>query len=157
MSYNQLFLDRALEEARIGIDLGDGGPFGAVVVKNGTIIATGHNQVIRLNDPTAHAEILAIRKACEVLGVYVLSGCQLYSTCEPCPMCFGAIFWARPDVVYFGALQSHASNAGFDDKKIYNELTVSPALRSIPMHYVQQNVIENLMRDWAQNPNAKMY
>ena len=101
---------------------GRGGPFGAVVVKDGRVIAAGTNSVTSTNDPTAHAEVIAIREACRVLGTFQLTGCEIYTSCEPCPMCLGAIYWARPDRVYFAATASDAADAGFDDSLIYEEL-----------------------------------
>src|SRR5579864_1606998 len=100
----------------------EGGPFGALVVKDGIVIATGVNQVTRNNDPTAHAEVVAIREACRVLGDFQLTGCDLYTSCEPCPMCLGAIFWARPSRVFYAATHTDAAAAGFDDSFIYEQI-----------------------------------
>ncbi|UII34253.1 nucleoside deaminase [Fulvivirga ulvae] len=104
------------------VETGNGGPFGAVVVKDGKIIARGSNQVTSTNDPTAHAEVVAIRKACEVLGSFQLEGCEIYTSCEPCPMCLGAIYWARPDKIYYANTKSDAADINFDDQFIYEEL-----------------------------------
>ncbi len=112
----------AIRLAQNGIDSDSGGPFGAVVARNGEIIAEGWNQVTSSNDPTAHAEIVAIRNACRVLGTFQLDGCVLYTTCEPCPMCLGAIYWARPEKLYFACTREDAARAGFDDKFIYAEI-----------------------------------
>lgn len=112
----------AIRLAQNGIDSDSGGPFGAVVARNGEIIAEGWNQVTSSNDPTAHAEIVAIRNACRVLGTFQLDGCVLYTTCEPCPMCLGAIYWARPEKLYFACTREDAARAGFDDKFIYEEI-----------------------------------
>src|SRR5262249_57076303 len=109
-SFLQRVIDMAIENVRV-----DGGPFAALVVKDNVVIATGANQVTRTNDPTAHAEVVAIREACRVLGDFQLAGCDLYASCEPCPMCFGAIFWARPSRVFFAATHDDAAAAGFDD------------------------------------------
>jgi len=115
----------------------DGGPFAALVVKDGVVIATGANQVTRTNDPTAHAEVVAIREACRVLGEFQLEGCDFYTSCEPCPMCLGALYWARPARVFFVATHSEASAAGFDDSFIYREIEVPPGERTIPMIHVE--------------------
>ncbi|MBN2870034.1 MAG: nucleoside deaminase [Campylobacterales bacterium] len=109
----------ALMEAAEGMDRGEGGPFGAVIVKDGEVIARAHNEVLKTNDPTAHAEILAIRKASEALGTFDLSGCVLYASCYPCPMCMGAILWARIPTVCYGASMEDAAAGGFDDAHFY--------------------------------------
>lgn len=124
---------RAIALAVENVRTGRGGPFGAVVVKNGKIIAEGANDVTRTNDPSAHAEIVAIRKACRVLNSFQLRGCRIYTSCEPCPMCLGAIYWARPDRVYFGSTKLDAARAGFDDSMIYQELKRPLSRRRIPM------------------------
>ena len=128
VSYLERTIELAVENVRLG-----GGPFAALVVQNGEILATGVNQVTRNNDPTAHAEVVAIREACRILGAFQLSGCDLYTSCEPCPMCLGAIYWARPARVFFAATQEDAARAGFDDAFLYRELALSPADRGIPM------------------------
>ncbi|HCC56778.1 MAG TPA: tRNA-specific adenosine deaminase [Solibacterales bacterium] len=108
-----------------------GGPFGALVVKAGQVIATGVNQVTATNDPTAHAEVTAIRGACRELNTFQLDGCELYCSCEPCPMCLGAIYWARPERFYFAATRQSAAAAGFDDAFIYDEMKLFPERRAI--------------------------
>ena len=123
---------RAIELSIENVATGRGGPFGAVVVRGGEIIAEGVNLVIATNDPTAHAEIVAIREACRVLGHFELAGCDLYASCEPCPMCLGAIYWARPERIYFAAHRDDAAAAGFDDSFIYNQLADPIDMRSIP-------------------------
>lgn len=110
-----------------------GGPFGAVVVKDGIIIAKGNNRVTSTFDPTAHAEVVAIREACHHLQSFQLEGCEIYTSCEPCPMCLGAIYWARPAKVYFGNAQADAARIGFDDSFIYREIAIPFANRKIPM------------------------
>ena len=119
---------------------GIGGPFGAVVVKDGEIVGRGSNHVTINNDPTAHAEVMAIREACHNLNSFQLTGCEIYTSCEPCPMCLGAIYWARPDRVYYAANQTDAADAGFDDSFIYKEIALAPANRSIPA--IQQDQAE---------------
>lgn len=116
---NLYFMENAVEAALENAAAHLGGPFGAVVVKDGTVIGTGTNRVTSLNDPTAHAEIQAIRAACLHLQDFQLSGCEIYTSCEPCPMCFGAIYWARPKAVYFACTKEDAAAAGFDDQFIY--------------------------------------
>ncbi|MGA2115581.1 MAG: nucleoside deaminase [Bryobacteraceae bacterium] len=134
---NPAFLKQAIELAIASVGRG-GGPFGALVAKNGAVVATGVNQVISANDPTAHAEVVVIREACRVLGSFQLSGCDLYSSCEPCPMCLGAIYWARPARVFFAATHEQASQAGFDDTFIYRQIELPAASRTIPMFRVQE-------------------
>ncbi len=113
-----------------------GGPFGCVIVRDGRVIARGVNRVTATNDPTAHAEIVAIRDACRVLGTFQLDGCQVYASCEPCPMCLGAIYWARPAGVTFAASRAEAASAGFDDERIYAELPLAIEQRSLPTHHL---------------------
>src|SRR5436853_7016825 len=126
------FMKQAVELAVANVRR-EGGPFAALVVKDGIVIATGANQVTRANDPTAHAEVVAIREACRVLGDFQLTGCDLYSSCEPCPMCLGAVYWARVDRVYFAATAEDAAAAGFDDSFIYRQIAIPHPQRSIPM------------------------
>ena len=125
------FMQRAIQLAQEGMDSNTGGPFGAVVVKNGQIIAEGCNQVTTSNDPTAHAEVVAIRKACEVLGNFQLDDCILYTSCEPCPMCLGAIYWSRPKEVYYACNRADAAAIDFDDQLIYDEISIPIKNRKI--------------------------
>ncbi|MFZ1693704.1 MAG: nucleoside deaminase [Flavobacteriales bacterium] len=129
---DERFLREAIALARQGMDRNDGGPFGCVIVKDGRIIGRGNNKVTSSNDPTAHAEVVAIREACKALGSYQLDGCTLYTSCEPCPMCLGAIYWARPNRIVFAATRTDAADAGFDDQLIYDELPLPPQQRRIP-------------------------
>jgi tRNA(Arg) A34 adenosine deaminase TadA len=122
---------RAIEIAAKNAEAG-GGPFGAVVVRGDVVVAEGVNMVTSTHDPTSHAEIVAIRRACQALLSFQLTGCEIYASCEPCPMCLGAIYWARPDRVYFSATRGDAAEAGFDDALIYNEVMRPPADRVIP-------------------------
>src|SRR5450759_3610939 len=135
----------------------DGGPFAALVVKDGVVIATGTNQVTRANDPTAHAEIVAIREACRVLGDFQLADCDLYTSCEPCPMCLGAIYWARPERVFFIATHADASAAGFDDTFIYRQIAVPAAERSIPMLHVETADAKRPFEEWTKKSNKTEY
>lgn len=121
-----------------------GGPFGAVIVKNGEVVSTGVNRVTSNNDPTAHAEVNAIRAACAKLGTFDLGGCVLYTSCEPCPMCLGAIYWAHIDKIFYGANQHDAASVGFDDSFIYRELELEPSKRHKP--------VENILPDEALAP-----
>lgn len=126
------FLREAVRLSVENVRTGQGGPFGAVVVQNGQIIARGQNRVTQTLDPTAHAEVCALRAACQALGTFVLSGCVLYTSCEPCPMCLAAAYWARVDAVYFAATQTDAARAGFDDAFLYREFVLPIAERALP-------------------------
>ena len=131
LSDKQRFLGLAIAEAVRGAQAGQGGPFGAVVVKDGAVIASAANAVVANNDPTAHAEVQAIRAACATLGTFQLDGCDIYASCEPCPMCLGAILWARPRAVYFAATRQDAAAAGFDDAVFYELLGQGPSSSSL--------------------------
>lgn len=132
MAYNSEFMKEAIRVAVENVKNGTGGPFGAVVVKEGKIIASSGNTVVPDNDPTAHAEVNAIRKACRGLDSFQLTGCEIYSSCEPCPMCLGAIYWARPKAVYYACTKEDAAEGGFDDSFIYKEIVLSGDQRFIP-------------------------
>lgn len=132
MNIHQAFMQEAIQLAYEGMRNGEGGPFGAIVVKNGEIIGKGNNKVAVTNDPTAHAEVVAIREACRHLNHFQLEGCTLYTSCEPCPMCLGAIYWARPKQVYFACTREDAANIGFDDHFIYEEMEMPLQERKIP-------------------------
>jgi guanine deaminase len=127
------FMRQAIDLANKGMQAGNGGPFGCVIVKDGEIVGRGSNMVLKTKDPTAHAEVVAIREACKNLDNFQLDGCEVYTSCEPCPMCLGAIFWARPSKVYFACTKEDAADAGFDDHFIYQEIELTPAQRQIPM------------------------
>ncbi|GAB2534864.1 nucleoside deaminase [Rufibacter soli] len=139
------------EAIRLSIDKmkeGKGGPFGAVIVKDGQIVARGFNNVTSSNDPTAHAEVDAIRKACQALGTFQLTGCELYTSCEPCPMCLGAIYWARPDRVFYGNTKADAAAIGFDDAFIYEELELPLHARSLPMEQLLPEEALEGFKEW---------
>jgi tRNA(Arg) A34 adenosine deaminase TadA len=153
----QKWMDRAIELAENGMNAGDGGPFGCVIVKNGELISEGHNEVLLTNDPTSHAEIVAIRKACKILNSFQLYGCDIYTSCEPCPMCLGAIYWARPERVYFAATRKDAAQIGFDDEFIYEELLINPDARKIPMLYKKNRRGLALFKKWDQKKDKKEY
>jgi guanine deaminase len=127
------FMRRAIELSVENVRVRRGGPFGCVIVKNGEIVVEGWNQVTALNDPTAHAEVVAIRRACVKLQTFQLNDCDLYTSCEPCPMCLGAIYWARPRHIYYAGTHKDAAQAGFDDSFIYQEMRVPVDQRQIPM------------------------
>lgn len=136
---------------------GRGGPFGCVVVKDGMIIAEGWNQVTTTNDPTAHAEVVAIRHACRTLGDFQLDECDIYTSCEPCPMCLGAIYWARPAHLYFAGTAEDAARAGFDDRFIYEQLEVDYANRSIPMTQIMRPEAQEAFVLWSRSNNKIDY
>jgi len=151
------FMSRAIALAVDNVRSGRGGPFGAVVVKDGKIIAEGANNVTATNDPTAHAEVVAIREACKKLGAFELTGCEIYTSCEPCPMCLGAIYWARPDRIYYGNTADDAAKAGFDDSHIYDEIPKDPAARKIPMEQIMRDEAIEGFRAWEKSPNKIPY
>jgi len=153
---DEAFLRQAIDMAAENVRR-NGGPFAALVVRDGIVIATGANQVTRTNDPTAHAEVVAIREACRVLGDFRLSGCDVYSSCEPCPMCLGALYWARPAHVFFAATQQDATAAGFDDSLIYREIAVPFAERSIPMERVAGLEATRPFEEWARKSGRTRY
>lgn len=130
---DETFLRKAIALAREGMERSDGGPFGCVIVKDGQVLGSGNNRVTSSNDPTAHAEVVAIRDACANLGTYQLDGCTVYTSCEPCPMCLGALYWARPARIVYAATRADAADAGFDDQLIYDELPLPPQQRKFPM------------------------
>jgi guanine deaminase len=132
MQGNPAFMEKAIALATENVTSGGGGPFGAVIVRDGNIVATGTNRVTAINDPTAHAEVVAIRNACTVLGRFQLSGCHIYSSCEPCPMCLAAIYWARCDAIFYGSCAADAAAAGFDDAFLYGEMKLPLGQRAIP-------------------------
>ena len=145
---DEKFMRRAIALAQEGMMAEAGGPFGAVVVKDGQIIAEGFNQVTSTNDPTAHAEIVAIRKACEKSNQFQLEGCTLYTSCEPCPMCLGAIYWARPDKVVFAADRIDAAHAHFDDAFIYEEIGRDIKSRKIPFAQLLRDEALKVFESW---------
>ncbi len=147
----------AIAEAAAGLAVGDGGPFGAVVTKDGVVIARGHNQVVGLNDPSAHAEVQAIRAACRQLGTFDLSGCEIWATCEPCPMCFAAIHWARLDRVHFGAARNDAAEVGFDDAAIYDVLAGALEPAFAVQGGVEVEACRGLMRRWRDDEGRVPY
>ena len=154
--YSEKYLDKAIEIANNNVDRG-GGPFGALIVKDGEVIAEAGNEVTLSNDPTAHAEILAIRKASASLQSFDLSGCELYTSCEPCPMCLGAIYWANIDAVFYSATHLDAMNAGFDDTDIFKEIKLPEEERSIFMKQYQSGKGTNAFKKWMEKPDKTEY
>ena len=151
------FMRRALALAREGMNGNAGGPFGAVIVKDGHILAEGCNRVTSTNDPTAHAEIVAIREACRKLGTFDLAGAEIYASCEPCPMCLGALYWARPRAVYFAATRIDAAAAGFDDALIYEELARDPEARALTFVHHPVSGAEAPFAAWLANAARVRY
>ncbi len=151
------YMARAIELARSGMESGAGGPFGAEVVLNDTIIAEGWNKVTSSNDPTAHAEVTAIRAACEKLGTFQLDDCVIYTSCEPCPMCLGAIYWARPKKVYYGCSKQDAADIAFDDQFIYDEIETPINQRKIPFQQVAQTEALEVFKAWAEKTDKTEY
>jgi tRNA(Arg) A34 adenosine deaminase TadA len=145
-------IDLAIENVKNG-----GGPFGAVIVKNGEIVSTGVNRVTANNDPTAHAEVSAIRAACEKLGTFMLDGCEIYSSCEPCPMCLGAIYWAHIDRLYYGCNKSDAADAGFDDSFIYKELELDSSERRLKTEELLPDEAKAAFEAWKSNESKIEY
>ncbi|VAV84669.1 Guanine deaminase [hydrothermal vent metagenome] len=147
----------AVNAALKGMDNNEGGPFGCVVVKDGEIVGRGNNKVTSTNDPTAHAEVNAIRDACKNLNSFQLEGCEIYTSCEPCPMCLGAIYWARPDKVYYGSNQIDAANIGFDDEFIYKEIPLPYTERSIPFQQLGREVALEAFIKWEEKEDKTEY
>lgn len=151
------FLERAIKLSYKAIQHGSGGPFGCVIVKNDQIIAEGYNMVIEKNDPTAHAEIVAIRQACRKLKSFQLHGCEIYASCEPCPMCLGAIYWARPERVIFANTRIDAAAIEFDDDFIYEEINSDMLQRKIPFIHHPHPLAIKVFEDWKRIQGRKVY
>jgi len=156
MDHN-VYMQRAAELSASAIKEQAGGPFGAVIVRGGEIIAEGSNRVTIDNDPTAHAEVVAIRNAAKALGSFDLSGCELYTSCEPCPMCFGAIYWARLDHVYYANTRQDAAAIGFDDKHIYDEISAPIDQHSIPFTHLPSTEARDVFAQWQANTDLARY
>ena len=154
---DEKFMLRAIALSVRNVYDGIGGPFGAVVVKDGEVIAEGANLVTSSNDPTAHAEIVAIRAACQSLGAFQLTGCDLYTSCEPCPMCLGAIYWARLDRVFYGNCRADAAAIGFDDDFMYSEMPLAVNLRRIPMRQFLRDEANVAFLEWKQSQSKINY
>jgi tRNA(Arg) A34 adenosine deaminase TadA len=154
---NPEFLRRAIALAVENVQSGAGGPFAAVVVRDGQIVGEGVNTVTTGNDPTAHGEVNAIRAACSALDAFTLAGCQLYTSCEPCPMCLAACYWARLDSIYYGSSAADAARAGFDDALLYAEFRKSPVERTLPTTPLLSNEAWAAFAAWLASPNKIEY
>jgi tRNA(Arg) A34 adenosine deaminase TadA len=155
MTREQKFMAEAILLSQNGVRNNEGGPFGCVIVKNDKIIGRGNNRVTSANDPTAHAEVVAIRDACKNLGTFQLEDCEVYSSCEPCPMCLGAIYWARPKLVYYANSREDAASIGFDDSMIYEELAIELGKRRIPIINLGREEALKVFKEW-QNKSDKI-
>jgi tRNA(Arg) A34 adenosine deaminase TadA len=151
------FMREAIQLAEHGMRTGRGGPFGCVVVRQGRIVGRGHNRVTSTNDPTAHAEIVAIRDACATLETFQLADCELYTSCEPCPMCLAAIYWARIPRVYYGNTRADAAAVGFDDALIYEQVALPPDGRSVKMQPCLRDEAQAAFREWAAKADKIRY
>jgi guanine deaminase len=157
MQGNPEFMKQAIQLATDNVTTGNGGPFGAVIVKDGKVIATGANQVTTINDPTAHAEVVALRNACQALGTFKLEGCELYTSCEPCPMCLAATYWARCSAIYYGCNMDDAAKAGFDDAFLYEEIKKPLSERTIPISNLCKQEAWTAFQAWLDSPNKVEY
>jgi guanine deaminase len=157
MAYESKFMKEAIRLAIENVRSGNGGPFGAVIVKNGKIISKGVNNVTSSSDPTAHAEVVAIREACKSLNSFQLDGCDIYASCEPCPMCLGAIYWARPENLYFAGTKNDASAIGFDDSFIYDELDLPIEKRKLNSVHVDHPDANSPFNEWKNKKDKIEY
>lgn len=151
------FMRAAIQEAEAGMRGGRGGPFGCVIVRRGEVIARGSNQVTSTNDPTAHAEVTAIRAACRTLGTFALSDCELYTSCEPCPMCLAASYWARIPKLYYGNTRADAAAIGFDDDFIYQQMPLPPEQRALKMLPLLRDEAQVAFREWQSKADKVTY
>jgi tRNA(Arg) A34 adenosine deaminase TadA len=157
MSYSAQFLREAIRLSEEKMEAGEGGPFGAVIVRDGEIIGRGWNRVTSANDPTAHAEVMAIRDACARLNTFSLKGCEIYASCEPCPMCLAAIYWARLDALYFAASREDAADAGFDDALLYEEMSKDRAERTLESAQYLPSEAQAVFGAWKNKPDRVDY
>jgi tRNA(Arg) A34 adenosine deaminase TadA len=157
MTREEKFMNEAVLLSERGIRNNDGGPFGCVIVKDNLVIGRGYNQVISSNDPTAHAEIIAIRDACKNLGTFSLDGCEVYTSCEPCPMCLGAIYWARPKIIYYANTHKDAAAIGFDDSMIYEEINKDLKDRKIRTIHLESAEAKKIFLDWGDKQGRISY
>jgi guanine deaminase len=151
------FMDIAIEEANKGVALGHGGPFGACIAKDGRLISIAHNRVLKYNDPTLHAEMQAISQAARALGRFDLSDCELYTSCEPCPMCLGAVYWARIKRVYYAATRDDAADGGFDDRKFYEDMGKGNLPEGVELIQIDRDKALVPFRRWNEKPDRKIY
>ena len=157
MNREEKFMLEAIALSHKGIQQNEGGPFGCVIVKDNVIVGRGNNQVTGTYDPTAHAEVVAIRDACKNLNTFQLDDCEIYTSCEPCPMCLGAIYWARPKKVYFANNRKDAADIGFDDSMIYDEITKPAEERIIPLEHYPTDGALQVFKNWAEKNDKKEY
>jgi tRNA(Arg) A34 adenosine deaminase TadA len=157
MERERKFILEAIELSRKGMLNNQGGPFGCIVAKGDTIVGRGNNQVTSTNDPTAHAEIVAIRDACSTLGTFQLEDCEIYTSCEPCPMCMGAIYWARPKKVFYANTRVDAANIGFDDSLIYDELVLPHDQRKIAIECIGRDAAIKVFEEWSNKTDKINY
>lgn len=157
MEQHDKYIQAAVELSREHMQNGEGGPFGCIIVKDGIVVGRGWNGVLSKNDPTAHAEVMAIRDACKNLGTFQLNGCDLYTSCEPCPMCLGAIYWARPDRVFYANTKADAAAIGFDDSFIYDELKLPMQDRKIPMIAMDKTEAYKVFQLWSEKADKQKY
>ena len=157
MTREEVFMQEAINLSAKGIALNHGGPFGCVIVKGDEIVGKGNNQVTSSNDPTAHAEIIAIRDACNNLKTFQLTDCEIYTSCEPCPMCMGAIYWARPKKVYYANTRTDAASIGFDDSMIYEELAAEAVNRKIPITCLGRQEALKVFEQWKNKEDKIEY
>ncbi len=157
MTREERFMNEAIALSELGVKNNEGGPFGCIVVKNDVIIGRGYNKVTSTNDPTAHAEIIAIREACKNINTFQLEGCEIYTSCEPCPMCLGAIYWARPEVIYYANTRSDAAYIGFDDSMIYDEMNTHINKRKIPVINLGREEAQKIFVEWINKKDRTTY
>ena len=153
----QGFMARAIALSRLGMRAGQGGPFGAVIVRDDAVVAEGHNEVFLRKDPTAHAEVVAIRRAAATLDHFRLEGCEIYTSCEPCPMCLAAIYWARIEKIYFANTADDARRIAFDDRDLYREMKLSRAERHIPARQLLRDEALTVFREWQEKADRIGY
>jgi len=157
MTREEEFMLEAIRLSKSGMTNNEGGPFGCVIVKDDVIVGRGNNKVLCNNDPTAHAEITAIRDACKNLGTFQLDGCEIYTSCEPCPMCLGAIYWARPKIIYYANNREDAANIGFDDSVIYEEMKIAIDARKIPIISLRREDALKIFKEWNARSDKSVY
>lgn len=150
-------MQEAIALSRQGLENNDGGPFGCIIVKDDQIVGRGNNKVTSTNDPTAHAEVVAIRDACKTLHTFQLDDCEVYSSCEPCPMCLGAIYWARPKIIYFANNRKDAADIGFDDSMIYDEFSADIESRKIPIISLGRKEALKVFDAWREKADKTVY
>ncbi|KAA9037617.1 nucleoside deaminase [Ginsengibacter hankyongi] len=157
MTREEQFMMEAIALSKKAIENNEGGPFGCVIVKDNKIVGRGNNRVLFDNDPTSHAEVVAIRDACKNLGTFQLDDCEVYTSCEPCPMCLGAIYWARPKIVYYANTRNDAAAIGFDDSMIYDEMNIEPDNRKIPLTNLCRTDAGKIFEHWFKKKDKTLY